>query len=55
LQGRRHARTSAFTFFNSILPLKITCFEEKIYRNGEEGEEGGEKENLSVKPSSTLR
>jgi hypothetical protein len=33
--------------------LKTTYFEEKIYRNGEEGEEGGEKENLSVKPSST--
>jgi hypothetical protein len=30
-------------FFHVKIPLKAPYFEEEIYRNGEEGEKGGEK------------
>jgi hypothetical protein len=40
---QRTSRASAFTFSASKISLTAVCFEEKIYREVEEGEEGRKK------------
>jgi hypothetical protein len=45
-RGASPARVSAFTFFNTEIPLKPEYFEEKIHRKGEKFEEGRKKEIL---------